>query len=70
MARPSIRPEITPSELNGLRAPSRLVTDKITTIPKSKLGHRIGRLADGDIVRLNRAMMLFLGLATPVRRAR
>ena len=61
---------VQPSETNGLRTPSRLMTDKIGTIPKSKLGHRVGRLADEDIVRLNRAMMLFLSLATPVRRAR
>jgi len=36
--------------------------DKITTIPKTELGARIGRLADKDLVRLNRAMMIFLGL--------
>jgi len=39
------------------------MVDKITTMPKAKLGSRIGTLADTDIVRLNRAMMIFLGLA-------
>jgi mRNA interferase MazF len=39
------------------------MVDKITTVPKSKLGIRIGRLADGDMLRLNRAMLIFLGLA-------
>jgi len=32
-------------------------------VPKGKLGRRIGRLADDDMVRLNRALMIFLGLA-------
>jgi len=59
---PLFRPAIEPSETNGLRAISRLMVDKITTIPKTKLGARIGRLADKDMVRLNRAMMIFLGL--------
>ena len=37
--------------------------DKITTVPKAKLGTRIGRLRDEDMVRLNRAVLIFLGLA-------
>ena len=60
---PLTRPEITPSESNGLRAPSLLMVDKITTLSKSKLGRRIGHLPDEDITRLNRAMMVFLGIA-------
>jgi len=59
---PLFRPAIEPSETNGLRVVSRLMVDKITTIPKTKLGAHIGRLADKDMVRLNRAMMIFLGL--------
>ncbi len=59
---PLFRPAIEPSETNGLRVISRLMVDKTTTIPKTKLGARIGRLADKDMVRLNRAMMIFLGL--------
>ena len=42
---------------------SRLMVDKITTTPKAKLGTRMGSLADDDMVRLNRAMMIFQGLA-------
>ena len=49
---------------NGLRVLSRLMVDKITPIPKSKFGARIGRLADEDIIRLNRAVMVFLGMAS------
>ncbi len=39
------------------------MVDKITTVPKRKIGERIGELDDEDLVRLNRAMMVFLGLA-------
>lgn len=37
--------------------------DKITTVPKAKLGERLGSLDDEDVVRLNRAVLVFLGLA-------
>jgi mRNA interferase MazF len=60
---PLFRVAIEPSETNGLKAVSRLMVDKITTVPRERLGARIGRLADDDTLRLNRAIMIFLGLA-------
>ena len=60
---PLLRLAVEPNQSNGLRTTSRLMVDKITTIPKAKLGNRIGKLAGADMVRLNRAMMIFLGLA-------
>lgn len=62
---PLMRLSIEPSDENGLRAPSQLMIDKITTISKKKLEDLVGRLADKDIVRLNRAVVVFLGLAGP-----
>lgn len=61
---PLFRITVAPSEANGLRSPSRIMADKVTTVPKVKLGARIGRLSDRDMVRLNRAIAVFLGLAT------
>jgi len=61
---------VEPNERNGLRSPSRLMVDKITTVPKSKVGERIGRLEDEDVVRLNQAVMVFLGLAVSPRAGR
>lgn len=61
---PLFRLLVEPTEGNGLREPSRLMVDKVTTIPRTKLGAAIGRLADADLLRLNRALALFLGLAT------
>jgi mRNA interferase MazF len=62
---PLFRLPVEPSERNGLLTPCRLMADKVTTVPKTKLGSRIGRLDDEDVVRLNRAMLVFLGLAGP-----
>lgn len=65
---PLFRLAVEPSEDNGLRAVCRLMADKITTVPKSKVRMRVGRLADEDIVRLNRAILVFLGIAAPARK--
>ncbi|MDE5446456.1 type II toxin-antitoxin system PemK/MazF family toxin [Bradyrhizobium sp. CSA207] len=66
---PLFRLQINPNESNGLRAPSQLMVDKITTVPKAKVGALVGRLADEDLLRLNRAMLVFLGLASTQRTA-
>ena len=60
---PLIRLPIEASEENGLRKPSQLMVDKITTVSKKKAEDRIGRLANDDLVRLNRGVHVFLGLA-------
>jgi mRNA interferase MazF len=64
---PLFRLPVEPNERNGLRAPCRLMVDKVTTIPKSKVGAHIGRLDDEDVLRLNQAVLVFLGLATSQR---
>lgn len=64
---PLFRLPVTPNERNGLRVTSRLMVDKITTVPKSKMGGQVGRLDDEDILRLNQAMLMFLGLAVSPR---
>lgn len=60
---PLLRLSIEPSAHNGLRAPSQLMIDKITTVSKTKLERRIGRLSDEDIMHVNRTVLVFLGLA-------
>ncbi|WP_025038218.1 type II toxin-antitoxin system PemK/MazF family toxin [Bradyrhizobium sp. DOA9] len=64
---PLFRLAVDPTENNGLRVLSRLMVDKITTVPRSKIGKLVGRLDDEDLLRLNRAMLVFLGLAGPQR---
>ncbi len=60
---PLFRISIEPSGQNGLDEPSSIMIDKLTTVRRVKLGERIGRLADQDMVRLDRAVIVFLGLA-------
>lgn len=67
---PLFRLVVQPSERNGLESVSSLMVDKITTVPKAKLGTQIGRLDDEDMVRLNQAMVVFLGIALSPRTGR
>jgi mRNA interferase MazF len=67
---PLFRLAVDPNERNGLRAICRLMVDKITTVPKAKIGARIGRLDDEDLLRLNQAVLVFLGLAVSPRTKR
>lgn len=60
---PLIRLLVTPDETNGLRVPSSLMIDKITTVPRVKLGERIGLLGEDDMLRFARSVIVFLGLA-------
>ena len=60
---PLFRLRIEPNELSGLREPCSLMVDKITTIPRSKLGEHVGRLSDEQMVALGRAVLVFFGLA-------
>jgi mRNA interferase MazF len=56
---------VEPNERNGLRTAYRLMVDKITAVRKSEVGSQVGRLDEKDILRLNQAMLVFIGLATP-----
>jgi mRNA interferase MazF len=67
---PLFRLLVKPDAQNGLRTECRLMVDKVTTIPKSKLGIHIGKLGDQDMLRLNQAILVFLGLALSPRLAR
>ena len=62
---PLLRIPIRADVMNGLRQPSSLMVDKITTMSRLKMGERIGRLADEDMVALSRAIVVFLGVAGP-----
>jgi mRNA interferase MazF len=60
---PLIRLRVEPDDISGLDQPCSLMVDKITTVPRSKLGGRVGRLGDEDMIRLGRAVLVFFGLA-------
>jgi mRNA interferase MazF len=59
---PLFRLLVEPNQRNGPRASCRLMV-----VPKSRIGVRVGRLDDEDILRLNLAALVFLGLADSPR---
>lgn len=59
---PLFRLPVEPSPQNGLQSTCRLMVDKLTAVPRTRLGKRVGSLASGDMQALNRAMFVFLGL--------
>jgi hypothetical protein len=67
---PTFDPRSSPSRLTSSHSPSRRVDTKPTTRPSStrwpttsELGERIGQSSDDDLIRLTRALVVFLGLA-------
>jgi mRNA interferase MazF len=60
---PLLRVPLDPDDSNGLDAPSSIMLDKVTTMPRSKLGERIGKVSDADMLALSRGLVVFLGLA-------
>lgn len=64
---PLTRIVVEPSPVNGLGSQSRLMVDKVTTMPRGNLRDRLGRLRGGELVQLNRALIVFLGLAASAR---
>ena len=64
---PFFRISIEPDADNGLRQPSIAMTDKITTLPRTRLGKRLGALKPTAMAPINQAILVFLGLAGSVR---
>ena len=60
---PIFRLSIQPSDQSGLRAPCRMMVDKLTAVPRRRLGRLVGSLASEELRTLNRAIFVFLGLS-------
>ena len=67
---PIFRLPVRPSTQSGLRAPCRMMVDKVTAVPRKRLGTLVGSLTSEDIRSLNRALFVFLGLSETEREAR
>jgi mRNA interferase MazF len=57
-----LRVMIRPSRSNGLRQPSQIAIDKTATIPRAKIGQRIGRVDGSTMHSVETALARFLGL--------
>ena len=60
---PLFRILLSPDSENGLHEDSRVMVDKITTVRREHLSRRIGSLSVTDMRRIDRAMLVFLGIA-------
>ena len=60
---PLFRLTIDPSSSNGLRSLSQIMVDKVTAIRRDRIGKVIGRLDDNTMIRVNRAVAMWVGLA-------
>jgi len=63
-ASPLFRLRLVPSADNGLQASSNVMVDRTMSVRPNKIGDTIGRLGDADMLRINRALALFLGIAS------
>ena len=62
VAAPLFRIGVNPSADNGLRKPSQIMVDKPYAVGRAKIGGRIGRIGENTLLRVNRSMMVWLGL--------
>ena len=60
---PLFRLLLSPDSENGLHEDSRVMVDKITTVRRERLVRQIGSLSVTDMRRIDRAMLVFLGIA-------
>jgi mRNA interferase MazF len=60
---PLFRLTVDPTPGNGLRTRSQVMADKAMTVKRDKIGRVIGRLEDDMIIAVNRALLLWIGLA-------
>ncbi len=56
------RLDVAPTATNGLHVPSQIAVDKITVVPVVKIGSMIGDADDALMLRVNRALALFLAI--------
>ncbi|MGH7577918.1 MAG: type II toxin-antitoxin system PemK/MazF family toxin [Longimicrobiales bacterium] len=59
---PPIRIDIEPGPESGLRRSSQIMVDKVQTIPRARLGNRLGSLSEEAVRRVDEALGRFLGL--------
>ncbi|WP_426623159.1 type II toxin-antitoxin system PemK/MazF family toxin [Leifsonia sp. McL0607] len=60
---PLLRVPILASGLSGLVQDSQIMIDKLTTVRRSNVQERVGRLTAAQLVGVERALLAFLGLA-------
>ena len=60
---PIFRITVDPSPDNGLRRVSQVQVDKVLTVARERVGATIGRLDDATMLKVNRSLAVFIGIA-------
>jgi mRNA interferase MazF len=60
---PFTRPLLIPNAQNGLLYPSRVMVDKITTVPRERLRAPVGSTSASDMVKVDSAIATFLAIS-------
>lgn len=60
---PIFRITVDPSPENGLRRISQVQVDKVVTVMRERVGGVIGSLDDATMLKVNRALAVFVGIA-------
>lgn len=60
---PLFRLSVEPSQDNGLIRYSQIMTDKIVALKRERIVQNIGHLDEDTMIKLNRSLALFLGIA-------
>ena len=60
---PIFRITVDPAPDNGLRRVSQIQVDKVLTVARERIGGTIGRLDDATMLKVNRSLAVFLGIA-------
>ena len=60
---PIFRITVDPSPDNGLRRVSQIQVDKVMTVARERIGGGIGRLDDATLLKVNRSLAVFIGIA-------
>jgi mRNA interferase MazF len=60
---PIFRLPIPSNTRTGLRVPCKLMVDKLTAVPRKRLGALVGTLNSDELKALNRAIFVFSGLS-------
>ena len=60
---PLFRIALSPNPGNGLQEDCHVMVDKMTTIRRERLDRRIGSLSVDDMRQIDRAVLVFLGIA-------
>ena len=60
---PIFRITVDPSPDNGLQRISQIQVDKVMTVVRERIGAVIGRLDDASLLKVNRSLAVFVGIA-------